>query len=112
MDWTRRVNGAIARGGEIEIVVDGRTVRAYEGETVAAALMAAGQRALRTTSRRGEPRGLYCGMGVCFECVMTVDGLPNVRTCQAPVHAGMRVQTQAGDGTWGEVRKEGNGHGV
>lgn len=108
----RRLKGAVTRGCEIEIVVDGRPVLAYEGETVAAALMAAGHRVLRTTSRRREPRGLYCGMGVCFECVMTVDGRPNVRTCQTRVHPGMRVQTQMGDGTWGEVRKEGNGHGV
>lgn len=106
MDWDRRVNGTIARGSEIEIIVDGSAVRAYVGETVAAALMAAGQRALRTTPRRSEPRGLYCGMGVCFDCVMTVDGRPNVRTCQTRVHSGMRVQTQTGDGIWSLVREE------
>jgi hypothetical protein len=107
-----RLKGAVTRGREIEIVVDRHPVRAYEGETVAAALMAAGQRALRTTPRRGEPRGLYCGMGVCFECVMTVDERPNIRTCQTCVHAGMRVQTQRGDGSWGEVPEEGKKNGV
>lgn len=96
-DAERRIEDAIERGAEVEIVVDGRVVRAFEGESVAAALLAAGRRALRTTSRRREPRGLYCGMGVCFECVMTIDGRRNVRTCQTPVHAGMRVETQTGE---------------
>lgn len=94
----RRIEGAVERGPEIEILVDQQRVRAFEGETVAAALLATGKRILRTTSRRGEPRGLYCGMGVCFECVMTIDGRPNVRTCQTPVRAGMEVETQIGNG--------------
>ena len=96
----RRVAGGLTRGPEVEIVVDGQPVRAFEGETVAAALLAGGRRALRTTARRHEPRGVYCGIGVCFDCVMTVDGIPNVRTCQTPVRAGMRVESQPGDGRW------------
>ncbi len=99
-DQTRVAPGAVTRGSEIEIIVDGHPVRAYEGETVAAALLAAGRRALRTTPRRGEARGLYCGLGVCFDCVMTIDGQPGVRTCQTPVRAGMRVDTQLGTGVW------------
>lgn len=91
-----RIDGAITRGSEIDILVDGRPVRAFEGESVAAALLAAGERALRTTSRRGEARGLYCGIGVCFDCAMTIDGQPNVRACQTPVRAEMRVESQAG----------------
>lgn len=94
----RRIDGAVQRGKEVEILVDRQPLRAFEGESVAAALLAGGKRVLRTTSRRHEPRGLYCGMGVCFECVMTIDGRPNVRTCQTPVRAGMRVDTQVGDG--------------
>ncbi|OJW06438.1 MAG: hypothetical protein BGO49_23205 [Planctomycetales bacterium 71-10] len=90
----------MARGPEIEIVVDGLSVRAFEGESVAAALLANGRRTLRTTARRGEPRGMYCGIGTCFDCVMTIDGRPNVRACQTPVRAGMRVDSQRGDGTW------------
>lgn len=100
VDMERRFDGAVARGREVEILVDGRPFRAFEGETVAAALLAAGRRALRTTSRRGEPRGVYCGIGVCFDCVMTIDGRPNVRTCQTPVRAGLRVEAQRGEGTW------------
>ena len=100
VDTERRYDGAVARGREVEILLDGRALRAFQDETVAAALLAAGRRALRTTSRRGEPRGMYCGIGICFDCVMTIDGRPNVRTCQTPVRAGMRVESQRGEGTW------------
>ncbi len=96
----RRLHDAILRGREVRIVVDGAPVVAYEGETVAAALLAAGRRALRTTSVRAEPRGMYCGIGVCFDCVMTIDGRPNVRACRAAVRDGMRLETQKGDGAW------------
>lgn len=95
-----RFAGGVTRGPEVGIVVDGQPVRAFEGESVAAALLAAGRRALRITARLGEPRGLYCGIGICFDCVMTIDGQPNVRTCQTPVRAGMRIESQQGDGAW------------
>ena len=95
-----RLEGAVTRGREIEFFLDGSSVPAFEGETVGAALLATGKRILRTTSRRGEPRGLYCGIGVCFDCVMTIDGVPNVRTCQTPVREGIRVETQKGEGRW------------
>jgi predicted molibdopterin-dependent oxidoreductase YjgC len=96
----RRVENGLQRGRAVEIVVDGLPVRAFEGESVAAALLAAGTRVLRTTARHGAPRGLYCGIGLCFECVMTVDCRPNVRTCQTPVRDGMQVETQQGEGRW------------
>lgn len=109
MDIDRRLDETgITRGAPISIIVDGQPLQAYEGETVAAALMAAGTRRLRTTSLRGEPRGLYCGMGVCFDCVMTIDGRPNVRTCQMPVASGMQIQTQTGDGHWLSTAEGGN----
>lgn len=102
-DASRRVDGAIARGRPVQIVVDGRPVRAFEGESVAAALLAEGQRSLRKTARLGKPRGLYCGMGICFDCVMTIDGRPGVRTCQTPVRDGMRIHTQRAEGSWGST---------
>lgn len=95
-----RIDGAVRRGPEVEIVVDGLPVIAFEGESVAAALFASGRRALRTTAQLHEPRGMYCGIGVCFDCVMTIDGKPNVRSCQTPVRAGMRIESQHGDGVW------------
>lgn len=96
----RRVDDGLQRGRAVQVVVDGEPMAAFEGESVAAALLAAGARVLRTTARDGAPRGLYCGMGVCFECVMTVDGRPNVRTCQTPVRDGMRIERQRGAGEW------------
>lgn len=96
----QRIQDGITRGKAVDIEVDGEMLRAYEGETVAAALLAAGRHSLRRTSRFGEPRGVYCGMGVCFDCVMIVNGIPNVRTCQTRVGTGMTVRTQTGDGEW------------
>jgi predicted molibdopterin-dependent oxidoreductase YjgC len=92
----RRLDGAVERGRKVQIFVDGLAVEAYEGESVAAALLAAGRRGLRVAPRRGEPRGMYCGIGVCFECVMAVDGQRAVRTCATPVRDGMRIFTPQG----------------
>jgi predicted molibdopterin-dependent oxidoreductase YjgC len=78
--------------------VDEVATVAYEGESVGAALLAAGQRRLRLSPRRGEPRGMYCGIGVCFECLVAIDGRHGVRACQTPVRDGMRVATTAGHG--------------
>lgn len=86
----------------VEIIVDGRAIRAFDGEPVAAALLANGMKVFRYTESRGEPRGLSCAIGQCTDCMMTVDGVPNVRTCVTPVRPGMRVQTQHGLGRWGE----------
>ena len=82
----------------MELVVDGAAVPAFEGESVAAALLAAGRRGLRVSPRLGEPRGVYCGIGLCFECVLVIDGQPGVRACQTPVRDGMLVGTALGAG--------------
>jgi predicted molibdopterin-dependent oxidoreductase YjgC len=89
------LSGALARGSAVSVSLDGRAVTAYEGETVATVLFAEGLVAVRTTVA-GEPRGVFCGMGVCFDCLVVVDGVPNTRACMTPVRAGMRVQRQAG----------------
>jgi len=89
----------------VGIIVDGRNVRAGKGEMIAAALLAEGIHTFRTTTRRKEPRGIFCGIGRCTDCIMTVNGVPNVRTCITPVEEGMVIETQLGEGTWGE-RKE------
>jgi predicted molibdopterin-dependent oxidoreductase YjgC len=88
----------VSRGEAVEVEMDGEKVTAYLGETVAAALMAGGIRVFRETFRRGRPRGLFCGMGVCFDCLVEVDGRPNTRACMTYVAAGMRIATQKG---WG-----------
>ena len=86
----------------VTIFVDGEPVTAHEGEPVAAALMAAGRWVFRYTKKRKEPRGYFCGLGRCTDCVMTVDGVPQVRTCITPVEEGMRVETQHGFGQWSD----------
>jgi D-hydroxyproline dehydrogenase subunit gamma len=65
---------------------------ASEGASVAATLLANGRRAWRTTPS-GQPRGVFCGIGMCFDCTATVDGVTDVRTCVTTVHSGMRVST-------------------
>ena len=86
--------GTANRGPEVRVYLDNRPITAYRGESVAAALMAAGVQAFRK-SRLGQPRGPYCGIGNCFECVLTVDGKPNVRTCNLPVRDGMMLRTDS-----------------
>jgi hypothetical protein len=103
------VLGSLAGRPSVHLTVDGRRVEAREGEPVAAALVAAGVRVFRKTSRRGEPRQLFCGIGRCTDCVMVVDGQPNVRTCVTPVRDGMRVETQDGRGGWGRPRGDSAG---
>ena len=81
---------------DIEFLLDDKTVRCPEGLTVAAALLRLGRRANRTTPRLGAPRPPFCGMGICFDCVLVVDGRPGIRSCLEPVRPGMRVATQQG----------------
>ncbi len=77
----------------VTIVVDGTPVAARAGDTVAAALLGAGLRAFRATAVSGAPRGPFCMMGSCFDCVVTIDGQRNVQACLARVADGMRVET-------------------
>jgi sarcosine oxidase subunit alpha len=82
--------------GDVAISVDGATVTARAGDTVAAALLAAGLTSTRTTPVSGTPRAPYCMMGVCFECLVTIDDIGNRQGCLIPVREGMRVETQKG----------------
>jgi predicted molibdopterin-dependent oxidoreductase YjgC len=85
----------LARGPKLTLSLDGSPVTAYAGETVAALLLAEGHIETRTTPG-GEPRGVFCGMGVCFDCLVVVDGVPNTRACMTTVHEGMEVRRQNG----------------
>ncbi len=87
-----RVRELFLRGRPIEIEVDGEPVQAYEGESIAAALLASGRRVFRHTAG-GRPRGLFCGMGACFDCLVQVDDDPSVRSCVTQVRAGMKIRT-------------------
>lgn len=83
----------------VTIEVDGKKIKAFKGEMIAACLMAYGIRKHRYTHRFHEPRGIYCGIGQCTDCVMEVNGIANVRTCITPVEEGMVIRTQNGIGT-------------
>jgi D-hydroxyproline dehydrogenase subunit gamma len=87
----------IERGPAVTITVDGQARTAYAGETVAAALIAEDGVATRQTAS-GAWRGVYCGMGACFDCLAVIDGIPNTRTCMTLVADGMRVDRQHGAG--------------
>lgn len=88
--------GEFSKGRRVKFTYDGRTLEGYEGEPVAAALMAAGVRIHRYTQRRNRPRGIFCAIGRCNDCVMVVDGKINTRTCVTPLREGMVVETQHG----------------
>ncbi|HWR28525.1 MAG TPA: (2Fe-2S)-binding protein [Negativicutes bacterium] len=85
-------------GRLVSISVDGKEIQAVEGEPIAAALLALGMKVFRKTPRFGEPRGIFCGIGRCTDCIMTVDGIPNVRTCVTPVKAGMVITSNLQEG--------------
>jgi predicted molibdopterin-dependent oxidoreductase YjgC len=88
----------------VNISVDDKIIPAIEGEPVASALMASGIRVMRTTPKYHHPRGIFCAIGRCTDCAMTIDGVPNVRTCVTKVRDGMKLETQEGLGKWGDKK--------
>lgn len=80
----------------VTFLFDGNEVQGYEGEPIAVALKAAGLMVHRYTAKEHKPRGIFCAIGRCTDCVMVVNGVPNVRTCITPLKEGMDVRTQYG----------------
>jgi D-hydroxyproline dehydrogenase subunit gamma len=80
----------------IAFTVDGRRVEARKGDTIAVAMLAAGIQSCRLTPVSASSRGPYCLMGVCFECLVMIDGIGNCQGCLIPVREGMRVERQIG----------------
>ncbi|MFF7352136.1 (2Fe-2S)-binding protein [Streptomyces filipinensis] len=90
---------ARARPGEaFTVTFDGRPLTVLPGQTAAAALWAAGVTAWRSTRGTGRPRGVFCGIGVCFDCLVTVNGRANQRACLVPLQPGDEIRTQEGTG--------------
>lgn len=81
-----------------EIRFDGDPVPVEPGQTVAAALIASGRRTWRRTRREGRPRGAFCAIGICFDCLATINGIPNQRACLVEARPGDVVTTQEGAG--------------
>jgi predicted molibdopterin-dependent oxidoreductase YjgC len=86
------------RGEKVRFFFEGKALEGYTGETIAAALHAAGIKILRFSHRLHRPRGFFCAIGNCSSCLMKVDGRPNVRVCIEPVRAGVSVERQEGHG--------------
>ncbi len=88
----------MSRPREFEILFDGTPLSCRDGWTIGAALTAAGVRSWRTTRHGQRPRGLFCGIGICFDCLVTVNGQPSLRACLVPANPGDDVRTQKGPG--------------
>ncbi len=85
----------ISRGIPFEIEVDGQAVTAYEGETLATVLLAAGNQAFASHIDPHPSSRLFCGMGVCFQCLVTIDGQPSCQACRTIARPGMKVETHS-----------------
>lgn len=88
--------GVQEKGEPVKFTFNGKELEGYEGEPIAVALKASGLMVHRFTKKEHKPRGIFCAIGRCTDCVMVVDGVPNVRTCITPLKAGMEIQTQYG----------------
>jgi len=86
------------KGRKVRFYFEGKSLFGYEGETVAAALIANGVKIMRYSKRDGRPRGLFCAIGRCASCNMVIDGEPNQRACTTLLREGMRVERQRGRG--------------
>jgi len=84
---------SVQRGPKIMLMVNGKKILAYEGESVHAALIAAGIQNFRIT-KTGESRGVLCGMGICYECLVTIDNIPDQRACMTMVRDNMEIITE------------------
>lgn len=78
----------------VHITVDGRPLTGVSGQSIAGVMMAAGIRSWRSTARTDAPRGIFCGIGVCFDCLVSVDGVRDVRACQRRAREGDVVDLQ------------------
>ncbi len=90
--------GVFEKGPKVGFTFDGRPMEGFAGEPIAVALKSNGVMVHRYTIKRNEPRGVFCAIGRCTDCIMVVDGVPNVRTCVEPLREGMVIQTQVGKG--------------
>ena len=83
----------INRGKPFQIEIDGKAVEAYQGETIATVLLAAGIRSFHEDENGYSPSRLYCNMGICQQCLITVDSQPNCQACKTLAQPGMKVET-------------------
>ncbi|ANN66545.1 MULTISPECIES: (2Fe-2S)-binding protein [Bordetella] len=85
-----------AQGAPVRVTVNGAELQCRAGDSVAAALFAGGVQACRDTAVGEVPRGPYCMMGVCYDCLVTIDGQANQQGCMTAVREGMKIERQLG----------------
>jgi len=91
-----RITAGVTRPTPVPVCINGKWTHAYPGESVMAALLGQGVRIFRHTAS-GMPRAPVCNMGVCFECVVTINGKPMQRSCLTPIQDGMVIETDTCD---------------
>ena len=79
---------------EVTFTFNGKSFKGIEGQSIAAALMATGVRELRKTRFEEEPRLIFCGIGICFDCVVVVNGVANQRACLIEITEGAKIESQ------------------
>ena len=94
-----------SQGKKVRIYFDGQPLDVPHDVSVASALLMSGVRTFRSTPVSGSPRAPYCMMGICFECLVTIDGVQNRQACMVPVHDGMTISSQSGARTTEEGGK-------
>ncbi len=83
----------------ITLTIEGKEITVLQGETVAAAMLATGLKYFRTTPVSDKKRGPFCMMGICFDCLVEIDGIPNQKACQTVVRKGMQISIQKKEGS-------------
>jgi predicted molibdopterin-dependent oxidoreductase YjgC len=96
--------GEFQKGRKVQFTLDGQPLEGFEGEPIAIALRSNNVMIHRLTARNNEPRGVFCAIGRCTDCIMVVDDVPNIRTCVEPLQEGMVIRKQIGRGP--EIRSE------
>ncbi len=91
----------LSEGPVVSFVFEGKSLQGRLGMPIAAALLSNGIHVFRTTAKRSEARSLFCGIGQCNDCVVVVNGQPNVRSCVTPLEEGMVIERQCGLGKVG-----------
>jgi predicted molibdopterin-dependent oxidoreductase YjgC len=94
----KRLDKPVIGSKTVSLTIEGKEIIAFEGDTVAAAMLAAGFSYTRITPEKGKRRAPYCMMGICFDCLVEINGIPNQRACQTLVQAGMQVHIQEKEG--------------
>jgi len=100
---TEKAGRATSERGRFLVEIDGEPTEAHAGESIAALFLRTGKRVFRRSRLQGEPRSMFCGMGVCHDCLVTVNGLGSVRACMTIVEPGMRIRTVLDDNRGGTL---------